>query len=252
MTNYTELHDEYAEYVHNETENTPDDLRELILLIKQKFTLLDKTLDTDKQQEYLSDIEDLLEEYRSINSIYDKVISNTASKIPDYDSLLFDFDDEDKKRPNDVYGISGEYMLEQVHRFSELRRKDNEIHQLFVELIGRWIDEYDVVENLRKYSLKNATKEVLDLWGYQYGIYRKDEESDDDLRQRIISKILGRFTTPYVLENDVIFFTCVGNPHDQLTSKNTYLTNDYLCYARNDIEEYFDKNYITWRDIIWL
>ena len=252
MVDYKELHDIYAGFVHDKTDDTPDDLQELLVLIKNNFTLLGKTLDINKQNEYLNIINDLIEEYKQKSEIYNHVISNTASKIPDYSKLLDGVMDDEKVIPPNMYGISGDEMLEQVHRFSELRSPSNEIHQLFVELIGRWIDEYDVVENIRKYSLKYATQEVLDLWGYQYGIYRKENENDDDFRQRIINKQLELFTVPYTLENGVTIFTCVSNPHDRLTSHNPYLTNDYLCYARNDIEEYFDKTYICWRDIIWL
>lgn len=252
MLDYTELHNQYAEFVHNENEDTPDDLRELVQLMQQKFRLIDRSRNPKDQENYLNEINDLIREYNDKAGIYEKVISNTASRIPDYRTLLHGIDDEEKVIPPTEYGISGEYMLEQVHKLSELRRPDNELHMLFVELIGRWIDEYDVVENLRKYNLKNATKEVLDLWGYQYGIYRNEEESDDDYRQRIINKLLELFTIPYVLANGVTFFTCVSDPHTRLTSKNTYLTNDYLCYASNDIEEYFNDNYICWRDIIWL
>lgn len=252
MVDYTELHDEYASFVHMENEDTPDDLRELVQLMQQKFRLIDRSRKASEQEQYLYEVQDLIQEYKDKAEIYEKVISNTASKIPDYDTLLDGVIDEEKKLPPNQYGISGEYMLEQVHRFSELRRRDNELHMLFVELIGRWIDEYDVVENIRKYSLKNATAEVLDLWGFQYGVYRVENETDDHFRQRIVNKMLERFTVPYAKSSGINFFTCVGNPHCQLTSKNTYLSNDYLCQAPNWVAEYFDKHYITWRDIVWL
>lgn len=252
MVDYTELHDLYSSFVHSENERTPDDLRELIQLMQQKFRLVDRTTVPSEQNKYLLEIEDLVQEYMDKSEIYEEVTRNTASTIPDYNALLYGVTDEEKKLPPTEYGIAGEYMLEQVHRLSELRRPDNELHMLFVELIGRWIDELDVVEQIRQYDLKNAVKEALDLWGYQYGIYRNDEEEDEELRQRIINKILELFTVPYVLANGVTFFTCVNDPQTQLTSHNTYLTNDYLCYAPIPLEEYFDKTYICWRDIIWL
>lgn len=252
MADYTELHDLYSSFVHAENERTPDDLRELIQLMQQKFRLVERTTVPSEQSKYLNEIEDLVQEYMDKSEIYEQVTRNTATTIPDYNALLYGVNDEEKKLPPNEYGIVGEYMLEQVHRLSELRRTDNELHMLFVELIGRWFEELDVVEDIRKYTLKNAVREVLDLWGYQYGIYRTEEEDDESLRQRIINKILELFTVPYVLANGVTFFTCVNDPLVQMTSHNTYLTNDYLCYAPNAIEEYFDDTYICWRDIIWL
>ena len=244
---YRELLNEFNTYVENSDEYTANDLTDILHEIRTRFTKYDRT----RNEGYLEQIEELLQRYRNIANIITNVERNTSAIIPDY-GTLFGYHDEEGI-PEDVKGVMGESVLEKLHRESGLRDKNNYLHVLFVETFGAWMDERDIVADIRQYSLKFAKGVILDLYGYQYGVYRKsDDEDDDDYRQRIIQHINERFTTPIVKSNNVMFFTCVSNPLTQLTSKNTYLTNDYLCYAPDDIEAYYNDNYITWRDIIWL
>lgn len=250
MSEYTDLKEKFKELSKQRSVNTPKDLCDILDEIELCFS---KYIYTDykvEKEQLLEDISDLLQRYKNIENI----IENVSASITPYssDNLLFDVDNDEQVIPKSQYGISGEFILEKLHRESGLRDKSNTIHQLFVELIGRWIDEWDTVEQVRRFNLKFATGLWLDELASNFGIYRLTDETDEELKKRILRKRYERFTTPSLKANDVTFFTCVKNPKTQLTSKNTYLTNDYLCYATTDIEEYYENTYVCWRDILWL
>lgn len=250
MSEYTDLKEKFKELYRQKGINTPKDLCDIldeIELCLSKYVYSD---DKEVKEQLLTEVSDLLQRYENIENI----LNNVSASITPYssDNLLFDLDNDEQVIPKSQYGISGEFILEKLHRESGLRDKSNTIHQLFVELIGRWIDEWDTVDRVRQFNLKFATGLWLDELSSNFGIYRLDNETDDELRERVLRKRNEIFTTPALKSHGVTFFTCVKNPKTQLTSKNTYLTNDYLCYADDITEEYYENTYVCWRDILWL
>ena len=251
VRSYDELNEAFKKLYSIQTPETPDDLLDILEEIELTFSEYKLAKTEESKEEQLKSIEELIVRYVNIKNIIDNVsVSLTPYAV---DDLLVGLEgSEEKKIPVNEYGISGENILERLHRESGLRRKDNYIHQLFVELIGRWIDEWDSVEEIRKFNLKYATGEWLNELASNYGINRAKGETDDSLRERILQKKAERFTVPSLKEHKVTFFSCVRNPKTQLTSKNTYLTNDYLGYAEYPTEEYYEDTYVCWRDIRWL
>ena len=250
MSDYNDLKEKFRELNKHRTVDTPKDLTDILDEIEKSFSQYVYTSDSNKKEEILDYIGDLLQRYENIKNI----IYNVSANVTPYsiDELILNQDNEEYVIPKSQYGVSGEYILEKLHRESGLRRKDNTIHKLFVELIGRWLDEWDTVDQVRKYSLRFATGSWLDELASNYGLYRFEDETDDELKERLLKKKSERFTTPTLKAHGVTFFSCVKDPKIQLTSKNTYLTNDYLCYADNVTEEYYETTYVCWRDIIWL
>lgn len=248
---YNELNDAFKKLYSQKNPETPEDLVKILEELELTFSEYKLAKTTEEKDIKLQLIEELFVRYANIKNIID----NVSSSVTPYavDDLFVGLEgSEEKKIPVNEYGISGEHILERLHRESGLRRKDNYIHKLFVELIGRWIDEWDSVEEIRKFNLKYATGLWLDELASNYGIVRENGQTDDELRERILQKKTERFTTPSVKSHNVTFFSCVRNPKTQLTSKNTYLTNDYLCYADYPTEEYYEDTYVCWRDIRWL
>lgn len=248
MPNVSDLKEKFRELNRQRNTETPQDLIEILDDIELLFSKYNYTSNSQEKENYLNDIEEQLQRYDNIK----KIIYHIGASVTPYNADDLLISEEESLIPKSQYGISGEYILEKLHRESGLRRKDNTIHKLFVELIGRWLDEWDTVEKVRQYSFRFATGEWLNILASEYGLTRLEDETDDEFRKRLLQKCAEKFTTPTLKSNDVLFFTCVKNPKTQLTSKNTYLTNDYLCYADDLTEEYYDSTYVCWRDIRWL
>lgn len=248
---YEELNEIFKQLYSMKNPDTPEDLVEILEELELTFSEYKLAKTSSEKEEKLQACEELLIRYNNIKNIIDDVSSSVTPYA--IDDLLVNLEgSEEKKIPVNEYGVSGETILERLHRQSGLRRKDNYIHQLFVELIGRWIDEWDTVEEIRKFNLKYAKDKWLDELASNYGIIRSDGQTDDELRELILLKKHERFSVPSAKEHNVTFFSCVRNPKTQLTSKNTYLTNDYLGYADYPTEEYYEDMYVCWRDIRWL
>lgn len=250
---YETLFDKYKTCVKDLASYTspPSDLDKIIEKLELNFAKYNNSSSAESQQYYLEIIDSYLTRYAEIKYILDNVLANTSTVVPDYETLLQPFRDEDSEEDTNI-PLMGEELLSLIHRESGLKQKSNYLHQLYVELYGHWLDSWNSVDQIRKFMLRFAENEWLDEWAYQYGLLRNEDETDDELRNRIIRKITELFTTLLVKQNNVTFFTCVNDPQIQLTSHNTYLTNDYLCYAPEQTEEYYNSTYITWRDIIWL
>lgn len=129
------------------------------------------------------------------------------------------------------------------------------MHRIIRYTVGWWYDNNDAVKNVRQYMIRYAVGEILDAFAEQYGFTREEGESDESLRNRLLAHFRELFRKDYVTNNNNMkIYTKLqhGNPHENLTSTNTYLSNDYYIYAPDKIRDYWSNKYITWRDIIWL
>ena len=237
-------------FIQEKTSETPLDLVELIDDMNEINDKYNYERNPQVKEAYLKKFNYFIDKYYSIQEMMDNVSEIVSSDIPDYSKI------------SKVNTLSEDYnpmgrllvheMLNKVHMKSQLRNPENEMHKFFYETLGWWFNNYDVIENLRDFSLKYASEEYLECIAEQYGLTRNDGETDDELRERILSHIKEKFTKPTVRASGVTFFTRVNHPHEQLTSHNTYLSNAYQCYAPRSLEEYWENKYICWREIEWL
>lgn len=72
-----------------------------------------------------------------------------------------------------------------------------EVHNAFLGAIKNSIisTEKDLVENVKQVYITNATGKLLDLYGKWIGLTRKDSESDDTYRNRLLSLIVTERVT---------------------------------------------------------
>jgi len=215
-------------------------------LIDSTFKEYEKEIDSTEKEQLWELINAYLDKYEDLEDIYEKLSIAATSHPIDY-SKEITFDDETPRK--DRYLI--EEILERVHLRSGLRQHDNEVHQILVETLGWYFNEIDAIEMLRSYFLKNASDYVLDEFAYQYGLLREEGESDESLRHRILALLKESFNVNDIKATGVDLFTYVENPYTQLTSKNTYLSRKYLAHGTDLMMDYWDKRYITWRDIVW-
>ena len=242
-----ELYARFKQYKHNVDEYTSDELQGILSDIEVLFMKYDRAKRVSEQTDCLNEIRLLLGEYEKINSVIEDTRFNSTNGVVDYSVLLED-EDED---PSIIWGEHGEQILEKVHRESSLRRRDNEIHKLYVELVGRWFDKWDSVREIRKFMFRFAEGKWLDFWGETFGIQRELDEDDESYRRRIQLKFNEEFTTPEMLKHDILFFTYVDDVQQQLTSRNTYLSHKYLCHTSTKNRLYIENTYITGGEIEW-
>lgn len=252
MTNRT--HEEcitiIADLINRKNSKTPIDLVNLLDLIIDVNDDYNSERNPKLKPVHLTTLNELIDRYYNIQSIINHVRENTATDIPNYANLVKDLNPTENFKPIGDYLVHE--LLDKVHMKSELRNPENTMHIFFHETLGWWFNNHDVIQSLMGFSLKYASGGYLDEIAWQFGLTRYNGETDDELRARIMAFMKEKFTTPTVKRSGVTFFTDVPDPHQYMTSKNTYLSNDYLCETSKDIAEYWNNRYICWRDIIWL
>lgn len=232
------------------TEQTPSSVRTAFEQLNDEYYNYTHASDDISKSVYHDNIVDLIYHFYEVSKIHEQVLVAQSTDIESYESLM------NKIEAQEGFTNMGDEevhrMLERVHVDSQLRNPNNYMHQFFVDTLGWWFEENDVISLIRKNSLRYGESAYLDQLAWQYGLTRKESESDDELRIRIKEKILEKFTTPTVRNSGVTFFTHNDFPHELLTSHNTYLKNKYLCYANDELENYWNDKYICWWDITWL
>lgn len=258
---YTKIRERILSLVSNKTKETPEVHVKLIEDIQLEHDKYLKALTDEEKEEHLNNILYDFEKYDEYSEILENMELAAVKETPQY-TLDYLADDEEydviegengaKFKPM-VERASVEEMLERVNIESALRQHSNPVHQIFRDTIGWWMDNNDVIVKLRELSIRFAKSEYLDQLAYQFGLTRKKDETDDDLRKRIMLHLQELYKVSNLRNSNVKFFSRTpSNPYTCMTSRNTFLTNRYFCYADDETENYWYNNYITWRDIIWL
>ena len=140
----------------------------------------------------------------------------------------------------------GEVIIEQMNN-PYLLNEENTGRKFILGTIGAWLDNY---KSHQKDMLSlTATGEYLDVHGKEYNVYRKENESDDDYRDRILLKKHLKCTSPSYRANNIKLWIYIDNLIEEensgLTSDNTYITNSYLAHATVETKEYIQKTHFT-------
>ena len=78
----------------------------------------------------------------------------------------------------------GTGIIERLPVNSQLQNPNNPMHIIIQNTIGELLDNFEI--DYDQFFLQDATGKYLDLHGKQYGIGRKNNESDEEYRNRII------------------------------------------------------------------
>jgi len=127
-------------------------------------------------------------------------------------------------------------LVERLPLHSALQKSDNQGRKVLDYTVGEFMDNHDVTELLEGMFLTSATGGYLDLWGRQYKVTRRTDETDDSYRERIIQESLGHLTTDYLQEVfglTVYAYVSNFNPaNNTLTSDNEYInSNGYMIFT---------------------
>lgn len=140
----------------------------------------------------------------------------------------------------------GTGIIERLPVNSQLQNPNNQMHIIIQNTIGELLDNFEI--DYDQFFLQDATGKYLDLHGKQYGIGRKNNESDEEYRNRII---LGayEYATVKVLTKiyGVKFYANVDNFENNsnlLCSDNPYLTSELMGFISEEVYNILDEKFI--------
>lgn len=145
-------------------------------------------------------------------------------------------------------------MMDCMPNHSKLQNKNNAFRQVLDKTIGAWFEANpDVYEEV---FLTSATGGWLDAHGRDYGVSRKLGESDDDYRERIIFEKLEYLTVRNLMEiyglELFVYVSGFDVDDNTLTSDNPYLSDRYMAFASNELQNILNKKFIIEDMIEWL
>lgn len=147
-------------------------------------------------------------------------------------------------------------FLDLLAENSNLRKTDNAGRIVIDRTVGEWFDRNTGDSFADNLFLNTATGGYLDLFGADYGVHRKVDESDEDYRQRIIFEKL-EYLTVENLQNiyglDLfIFVTDYDASNNTLTSDNVFVDNEYMSFADETLQKILNSKFVVDGGIKWL
>ena len=140
----------------------------------------------------------------------------------------------------------GTGIIERLPVNSQLQNPDNPMHNIIQNTIGELLDNFEI--DYDQFFLQDATGKYLDLHGKQYGIGRKNNESDEEYRNRIILCAYEYATVKVLTEiYGVKFYANVDNFENNtnlLCSDNPYLTNELMGFISDEVYNILDEKFI--------
>ena len=147
-----------------------------------------------------------------------------------------------------------EAILERLGN-SNLQKSDNPGRIVLDGTLGEYLEHFD--NHILDMFLTRADGSYLDAHGKDFGIFRRENESDDDYRNRILLERSMLDTTSDFSKLDVelwVYFDDVLDKN-QLTSRNEYLKEehdlDYVFIASGTDKEYLENKFIL-SDVLWV
>ena len=140
----------------------------------------------------------------------------------------------------------GTGIIERLPVNSQLQNPDNPMHNIIQNTIGELLDNFEI--DYDQFFLQDATGKYLDLHGKQYGIGRKNNESDEEYRNRIILCAYEYATVKVLTEiYGVEFYANVDNFENNtnlLCSDNPYLTDELMGFISDEVYNILDEKFI--------
>ena len=137
---------------------------------------------------------------------------------------------------------------------SAIQNPANDFRKVLDKTVGEYMDNQDDIFD--ELFLTSATGGWLDAFGKDFGVSRKLDEDDEAYRQRIIFEKL-EYLTARNLQTiyDILLYAYVPNyniPNNQLTSDNPYISDKYMSYASEELQNILNKKFVLGDEIEWL
>lgn len=140
----------------------------------------------------------------------------------------------------------GTGIIERLPVNSQLQNPNNQMHIIIQNTIGELLDNFEI--DYDQFFLQDATGKYLDLHGKQYGIGRKNNESDEEYRNRIILGAYEYATVKVLTEiYGVEFYANVDNFENNtnlLCSDNPYVTDELMGFISEEVYNILDEKFI--------
>ena len=140
----------------------------------------------------------------------------------------------------------GTGIIERLPVNSQLQNPNNQMHIIIQNTIGELLDNFEI--DYDQFFLQDATGKYLDLHGKQYGIGRKNNESDEEYRNRIILCAYEYATVKVLTEiYGVKFYANVDNfenNNNLLCSDNPYLPGELMGFISEEVYNILDEKFI--------
>ena len=140
----------------------------------------------------------------------------------------------------------GTGIIERLPVDSQLQNPNNPMHIIIQNTIVELLDNFEI--DYDQFFLQDATGKYLDLHGKQYGIGRKNNESDEEYRNRIILCAYEYATVKVLTEiYGVKFYANVDNfenNNNLLCSDNPYLPGELMGFISEEVYNILDEKFI--------
>lgn len=149
------------------------------------------------------------------------------------------------------------YIEERLHEESMLHYPNNKLREILQSFLnGILNDVYEDSFDLMKQSfLVTMNGKYLDIKAEEYGLKRKENESDDELRQRIFNATSTYLSVNFIKLQKTLIYTkkhLNDSIREKMSSNNPYLNNEYAVIPP-DVETYdFLENDVVYEKVYQL
>ena len=147
-----------------------------------------------------------------------------------------------------------EAILERLNN-PELQKEDNSGRIVLDGTVGEYLEQFN--NHFEDLFLTKATGKYLDLHGSLYNLFRRENESDNDFRQRILNEEFIVQSTEDFLSLDIVLWVYFTDILDKnvLSSRNPYLKDNhdtgYVFLGTGEDTDYLKSKFIL-EDILWV
>ena len=147
-------------------------------------------------------------------------------------------------------------MVEMLPQHSALQDVDNPLRVVLDRSVGEFMDAVDSEAVFDGLFLQSASGGWLDAHGVDFGVVRRDGESDESYRERIIFEKLEYLTVHNLLNiyglTLYVFVDDFDASENCLTSDNPYISSRYMSVASDELKNILDNKFVLDGEIEWL
>lgn len=178
-----------------------------------------------------------------IASVHDERIYNPfEEEISNAQKKQFDYDN---------FSQTWIQIRNRLHENSGLQNPKNPVGVLFDLTISAMLEKFDefIDEHILQAFVLTSEEFHLDRIADEYGLVRLDDESDDELRRRILNAIVFTLSIIYIERQGIRNYSkqlLTDNSRIYITSCNPHTHNIYDSYAETDIAKNFFLNQLVY------
>ena len=147
-------------------------------------------------------------------------------------------------------------MVEMLPQHSDLQDEDNQLRTVLDKSVGEFMDSVSTESVFDGLFLQSASGGWLDAHGVDFGVVRRDGESDESYRERIIFEKLEYLTVDNLLNIYGLTLYAFVDDFDAsencLTSDNPYISSRYMSVASDELKNILNNKFVLDGEIEWL